>query len=77
MVPQRLVILVLKSLFCMHKTTGEGCKQYSTYILVLSTLLCVLKTTDEVWEPYRFVILVEKALFCLQKQQMRAGTHRD
>ena len=22
--PQRLVILVLKSLFCMHKTTGEG-----------------------------------------------------
>ena len=23
--PQRLVILVLKSLFCTHKTTGEGC----------------------------------------------------
>ena len=22
--PQRLVILVLKSLFCMHKTTGKG-----------------------------------------------------
>ena len=22
--PQRHVILVLKSLFCMHKTTGEG-----------------------------------------------------
>ena len=25
--PQRLVILDLKSLFCLHKTTGEGCKQ--------------------------------------------------
>ena len=22
---QRLVILILKALFCMHKTTGEGC----------------------------------------------------
>ena len=46
--PQRLVILVLKSLFCMHKTTGEGWNQYSLFILVLSTLFCVLKTTDEV-----------------------------
>ena len=27
--PQRLVILVLKALFCMHKTTGEGWNQYS------------------------------------------------
>ena len=26
--PQRLVILVLKPLFCMHKTTGEGCKHF-------------------------------------------------
>ena len=46
--PQRLVILVLKSLFCMHKTTGEGWNQYSLFVLVLSTLLRVLKTTDEV-----------------------------
>ena len=49
--PQRLVILVLKSLFCMHKTTGEGWNPYCLFILVLSTLLCVLKTTDEVWDP--------------------------
>ena len=28
---QRLVILVLKSLFCMHKTTGEGWNPYSLW----------------------------------------------
>ena len=49
---ERFVILVLKSLFCMHKTTDEGWNQYSLFILVLSTLLCVLKTTDEIWNPY-------------------------
>ena len=49
--PQRLVILVLKALFCMHKTTGEGWNQYSIFIVVQSTQLCVLKTTDEVWDP--------------------------
>ena len=49
--PQRLVILVLKLLFCMHKTTGEGWNPYSIDFLVLNTLLCVLKTTDEVWDP--------------------------
>ena len=73
---QRLKILVLKSLFCMHKTTGEGWNQYSLLILVLSTQLCVLKTTDEVWDPWRLVILVQKSLFCVQKPQMRAGTNR-
>ena len=49
--PQRLIILVLKSLFRMHKTTGEGCNQFSLFILVLSTQLCALKITDEVWDP--------------------------
>ena len=48
---QRLVILTLKSLFCMHKITGEGWKQYSLFILVLSKQLCLLQTTDEVWDP--------------------------
>ena len=61
--PQRLVILVLKSLFCMHKTTGEGCDPYSVDILVLNTLLNVLKTTDEVWDPYRLISLAQKSLF--------------
>ena len=37
--PQKLVILVLKSLFCMHKTTGEFWNQYSLFVLVLSKLL--------------------------------------
>ena len=36
--PQRFVILFLKSLFCMHKTTCEGCKQHCLFNLVLSTL---------------------------------------
>ena len=75
--PQRLVILVLKSLLCMNKTTGESWNQYSLFILVLSTLLCVLKITDEVRDPYRLVILIQKSMFCIQKGQMRAGTHRD
>ena len=46
--PQRLVILVLKSLFYMHKTTCEGWNLYSLDTLVRSTLLCAFKTTDEV-----------------------------
>ena len=66
--PQRLVILVLKSLFCMHKTTGEGWNQCSPFILVLSTLLCVLKTRDEIWDSYRLVSLVLKSLFCIEKK---------
>ena len=41
--PQSLVIQVLKSLFGMHKTTGEGCKQYSLFILVLCTLFAYTK----------------------------------
>ena len=75
--PQKLVILVLKSLFCLHKTTGEVWNQYSLFILVLSTLLWVLKTTDEVWDPYRLVSLVLKSLFSCTKPQMRDGTHRN
>ena len=46
--PQRLVILVVKLLFCMHKTTEEGWNPCGLDIPVLSTLLCVIKTTDEV-----------------------------
>ena len=65
--PQRLVILVLKSLFCMHKPTGVGWNQYRIFLLVLSTLLCVLKATDEVWDPYRLVSQVLKSLFCMHK----------
>ena len=49
--PQSLVILALKSLFCMHKTTGEGWNPYSLFVPVLSKLFCVHKTTGEVWNP--------------------------
>ena len=41
--PQRLVILVLKVLFYMHRTTGDGWKQYSHVILVQITLFCIQK----------------------------------
>ena len=53
---ERLVIPVLKSLFFMHKTTGEGC---SLFILMLSTQLYV--------NPYRLVILMEIKMFCMNK----------
>ena len=36
--PQRLLILVLKSLFCMHKTTGDGWNQYS--LCVKHAVMC-------------------------------------
>ena len=65
--PQRLVVLVLKSLFCMHKTTGEGLNPYSLDILVLITLLYVLEITDEVWDMYKLVSLLLKSLFCMHK----------
>ena len=39
---QGFVILVLKPLYCMYKTTGESWNPYSLDTLVLSTLLCVL-----------------------------------
>ena len=64
---QRVVIFVLKALFCMHKTTDEGWSPYSLFNLVLSTLLCLLKTTDEGWNPYRLAILVQITLFCKHK----------
>ena len=64
---QGLVILVVKPLYCMYKTTGEGWNPYSLDTLVLSTLLCVLKSTDEVWDPYRLVIMMQITLFCMHK----------
>ena len=36
-------ILVLKALFCMHKTTGKGWNKYSLFILVLKSLFCIQK----------------------------------
>ena len=75
--PQRLVIRVLKALFCMHKTTGEDWRPYSPDIFVLSTPLCVLKTTDVVWDLYRLVRLVLKSPFCMHKTTDDAGTHID
>ena len=41
--PQKLVILVLKSLFCMYKTTGEVWDQYRLVSLVLKALFYVKK----------------------------------
>ena len=35
---KKFIFLVLKLLFCMHKTTGEVWNQYSLFVLVLSSL---------------------------------------
>ena len=53
---QRLLILVLKSRFSMHKTTGEGWNPYGLDILalvflMLSTVLHMHKRTGHVWDP--------------------------
>ena len=64
---QGLVILVVKPLYCMYKTTGEGWNPYSLDTLLLGRQLCVLKSTDEVWDPYRLVIMMQITLFCMHK----------
>ena len=48
---QRLVILVLKALFFMRKTTDEGWNPCKLVILVQITLYCMHKTKGEVWDP--------------------------
>ena len=47
----RLVIVMLKSLFWMHKTPDEGWDQYTSVIRDLNTMFCILKSTGEVWDP--------------------------
>ena len=49
--PWRLVILVLITLFCMHKTTGEVRDPWRLVILVPITLFRIHKTTGDVWDP--------------------------
>ena len=48
--PLKLVSLVLKLLFCMHKSTDEGWNPYKAVKLVQITLFCMHKTTGEVWD---------------------------
>ena len=73
---QRLVILVLKSLFCMHKTTGEGWNQYSLYnSCAKHAAMCaqnhrwVLGPIETFKSGHKVAVLHEKLT------QMRAGTH--
>ena len=48
--PQRLVILMLISLFYMHKTTAEVWDPRRLVFLLLITLFCMHKTIDQVWD---------------------------
>ena len=48
---QRLLILVLITLFCTHKATGVVWDRQRLLILVLITLFCMHKTTGDVWDP--------------------------
>ena len=70
---QRLVILVLKSLFCMHKTTGESWNPYSLFILVQITLFCIHKTTGEVWYPKRLVLWSKGRCFACKNHRWGLG----
>ena len=70
---QRLVILVLKSLFCMHKTTGESWNPYSLLILVQITQFCIHKTTGEVWYPKRLVLLSKSRCFACKNHRWGLG----
>ena len=49
--PKRLVILMLITLFGMHKTTGVVWNPWRLVFLLLITLFCMHKTTGEVWDP--------------------------
>ena len=49
--PQRLVILMLISLFYIHKTTAKVWDPWRLVILLLITLFCMHKTIGEVWDP--------------------------
>ena len=74
--PQRLVILMLISLFYMHKTTAEVWDPWRLVFLLLITLFCMHKTIGkvldiEIWNSDPKVTLFK------QQPQMRAGTHRD
>ena len=70
---QRLVILVLKSLFCMHKTTGESWYPYRLFILVQITLFFIHKTTGEVWYPKRLVLLSKSRCFACKNNRWGLG----
>ena len=66
--------MMLITLICMHKTTGEVWVPYRLVILLQKTLFCMQKTqiragTYRAW--------VSSRCFARTKPQMRSGTHRD
>ena len=58
-----LFILVLSTLLCVLKTTGEVLDPYRLVSLVLKSQFCIKMNTDEGWNPYRLVILAQIMLF--------------
>ena len=56
--PWRLVILMLRTLFCKQKITGEVCDPQRLVILVLKSLFCMHKTTGDGGNQYSLFILV-------------------
>ena len=48
--PERLVFLMLITLFCLHKTTGEVWIPWRLVILVLFALFRMNKSTGNVWD---------------------------
>ena len=56
--PWGLVILMLSTLFCKQKITGEVCDPQRLVILVLKSLFCMHKTTGDGGNKYSLFILV-------------------
>ena len=73
--PQRLVFLVLKLLFCMHKTTGEGWNQYTLYSCAKHAVNCAQNhrwgqgPIETCKSGHKVAVLHET------QTQMKAGTH--
>ena len=65
--PERLVILMLGTLFCMQKITSEVWDPQTHAILVLRSPFWMRKTTDEGWDRQRLVILMLSTFLYMHK----------
>ena len=68
-----LAILVVSTLFCMHKSTGEvydpqwGLRPAESCNAGLKSLFYMHKATGEGWNPYRHDIVVLSTLLCVHE----------
>ena len=65
--PWRLVILLLITRFCMHKTAAEVLGPIETCNSDPKVAVLHVKSTDEGRDPERLAILLLITLFCMHK----------